>query len=277
MAVLPAIKIQEYYEKYQTKEIFFNKSIRQETGLDTSKVMLKMCGAMFPCVLYSCSMSYAKIVMNLDEEAFNMIQNAKNALTLHFSFLPELQKREIQFFVSCTTRALKSFKINDENDTSYIITLAFYQKPPDDLIEILGRVLESIENFEKRKELRIKLDKKIANEMGFISQKALIEIDSINRPCIITDISASGCGAILMLLKPDLIVNKTIRITYHLQDPKMPNLELIGTVKRYEQFESKKLLYQIGILYDAQSIPYKWKNIINGYIDELEHKIKFNR
>ena len=225
MAILPAVKIQEYYEKYQTKEIFFNKSIRQETGLETSKIMLKMGGTMFPCVLYSCSMSYAKIVMNLDEEAFNMIQNAKNALTLHFSFLTEQQKCDIHFFVGCTTKALKSFKMNNGRDTSYIITLAFYQKPPDDLIEKLGKVLESIENFEKRKELRIKLDKKIANGMGFISQKALIEIDSINRPCIITDISASGCGAILMLLKPDLIVNKTIRITYHLQDPKMPNLQ----------------------------------------------------
>lgn len=277
MAVLSVIKIQEYYEKYQMKEIFFNKSIRQETGLDTSKVMLKMCGTMFPCVLYSCSMSFAKIVMNLDEEAYAMIQNAKNALTLHFSFLPEQGKHDIQFFVSCTTKALKSFKINNGSDTSYIITLAFYQKPPDDLIEILGTVSESIENFEKRKELRIKLDKKVADEIGFISQKALIEIDSINRPCIITDISASGCGAILMLLKPDLIVNKPVRITFHLQDLKMPSLELTGVVKRYEQVESNKLLYLIGILYDLEAIPYKYKNIINNYIDQLEHKIKFNR
>ena len=277
MAILPAVKIQEYYEKYQTKEIFFNKSIRQETGLETSKIMLKMCGTMFPCVLYSCSMSYAKIVMNLDEEAFNMIQNAKNALTLHFSFLLEQQKGDIHFFVGCTTKALKSFKMNNGRDTSYIITLAFYQKPPDDLIEKLGKVLESIENFEKRKELRIKLDKKIAEGIGFISQKALIEIDSINRPCIITDISASGCGVILMLLKPDLIVNKTIRVTFHLQDPKMPNLELVGVVKRYEQVESKKLLYQIGILYDLEAIPYKYKNMINSYIDELEYKSRFNR
>ena len=236
-----------------------------------------MCGTMFPCVLYSCSMSYAKIVMNLDEEAFNMIQNAKNALTLHFSFLLEQQKGDIHFFVGCTTKALKSFKMNNGRDTSYIITLAFYQKPPDDLIEKLGKVLESIENFEKRKELRIKLDKKIAEGIGFISQKALIEIDSINRPCIITDISASGCGAILMLLKPDLIVNKTIRVTFHLQDPKMPNLELVGVVKRYEQVESKKLLYQIGILYDLEAIPYKYKNMINSYIDELEYKSRFNR
>ena len=57
----------------------------------------------------------------------------------------------------------------------------------------------------------------------------------------------------------------------------MPNLILTGVVKRYEQVESKKLLYQIGILYDLESVPYKYKNIINGYIDELEHKIKFNR
>ena len=47
MAILPAVKIQEYYEKYQSKELFFNKSIRQETGLDTSKVMLKMCFRVF--------------------------------------------------------------------------------------------------------------------------------------------------------------------------------------------------------------------------------------
>lgn len=277
MGALSVVKIQEYYEKYQAKEIFFNKSIRQETGLDTSKVMLKMYGTMLPCVLYSCSMSFAKIVMNLDDETYDMIQNAKNALTLHFSFSPDQGNRDIQFFVGCNPAALKSFKVSNGRDTSYIITLDFYQKPPDDLIEILGTVLESIENFEKRKELRIKLDKKVAEEVGFISQKALIEIDSINRPCIITDISASGCGAILMLLKPDLIVNKPVRITFHLQDLKIPNLELNGVVKRYEQVESNKLLYLIGILYDLDAIPYKYKNIINDYIDHLEHKLKFNR
>ena len=57
----------------------------------------------------------------------------------------------------------------------------------------------------------------------------------------------------------------------------MPNLELVGVVKRYEQVESKKLLYQIGILYDLESVPYKYKNMINSYIDELEYKSRFNR
>ena len=28
MAILPAVKIQEYYEKYQSKELFFNKFLK---------------------------------------------------------------------------------------------------------------------------------------------------------------------------------------------------------------------------------------------------------
>ena len=82
MAILPSQKLQELYEQYGTREIAFNKSIRNVTGLDPQKICLKIGSEHLPCVLYSCSMNDAKVIMPLDTEAFEIIKRAKNLVNL---------------------------------------------------------------------------------------------------------------------------------------------------------------------------------------------------
>ena len=273
MATLPSQKLQELYEEYGSKEIAFNKSIRTATGLDTQKVCLKIGGEHLPCILYSCSMNDAKVIMPLDTEAFEMIKRAKNLVNLRFAFCPKNTKAPIIFFVSSIIKGFTSFEL--QHESSYLVSLEFNQRPPDDLIETIGTIFQSIENFERRRELRITLDSNVVNDMEITSVNTYCVVDSIKRPCILKNLSASGCG-IIMMCNPKFLINKKITIAIYLYSRKEPIL-LEGEIKRSEGIEGRHDLYLMGILLNSDEIPYSYKDMINSYIDHLESILKHKR
>jgi hypothetical protein len=273
MAILPSQKLQELYEQYGTREIAFNKSIRNVTGLDPQKICLKIGSEHLPCVLYSCSMNDAKVIMPLDTEAFEIIKRAKNLVNLRFAFFPKTSKTPIIFFVSSIVKGFPSFKLQLES--SYLVSLEFNQRPPDDLIEIMGTIFQSIENFEKRRELRINLDANVVNEMEITSVNTYCLVDSIKRPCILKNLSASGCG-IIMMCNPKFLINKKITVAIYVYNHNEPIL-IDGVIKRSDGIEGRSDLHLMGILLNKDEIPYGYKDMINGYIDHLESLLKHKR
>lgn len=273
MATLPTQKLQDFYKEYGTKEIAFNKSIRNATGLDPQKICVKIGGEHLPCILYSCSMNDAKVIMPLDTEAFEIIKRAKNLVNLRFAFFPKTSKSPIIFFVSSIIKGFTSFKL--QHESSYLVSLEFNQRPPDDLIEIIGTIFQSIENFERRRELRINLDSNVVNDMEITSVNTYCVVDSIKRPCILKNLSASGCG-IIMMCNPKFLINKKITVAIYVYDHNEPIL-IEGEIKRSEGIEGRNDLYLMGVLLNKDEIPFGYKDMINGYIDHLESMLKHKR
>ena len=149
MAVLPNQKLSAFYQEFSDQEIAFNKSILNVTGLEPKMVYIKVRGDQWPCVVYSCSMKSSKIIINLDHNSFEEIKKAKNFVSLRLSFRPKHTKAPINFFIPSIVKGYNTFKLKNQN--SFLMSLEFTQKPPDDLIEIIGRIFESIKNFEKRR------------------------------------------------------------------------------------------------------------------------------
>ena len=230
MASLPTQILNGMFEKYATKEVAFNKSIRSATGLEPKKILLKIRGDQWPCVLYSCSMTSAKIIISLDNEGFDEIKKAKNIVSLKLSFFPRNAKNPVTF-VSSLVKGYNVFKL--QQGSSFLMSLEFSQKPPDDLIEIIGTLFQSIENFEKRKELRINLEQKVVSDMGLASANGIVEIDNIKRPCIIRNVSASGC-AIILVCNPKFLIEKRSLISMHHIDEEEP-IVVEGVIKRSGQ------------------------------------------
>ncbi len=273
MATLPTQKLQNYYENYSTKEIAFNKSIRSVTGLDPQKVCLKISGEQWPCVLYSCSMGSAKIILSLDNAAFDCIKRARNIASLRFSFFPKTAKSAITFFVPATIKGYSVFKL--QHGSSFLVSLEFSQRPPEDLIEVLGRIFESIESFDRRSELRINLDPKVVTDIGLSSANAFVMVDSIKRPCILKNLSASG-GGIIMMCNPKFLVNKPTSLFMHVYDSTEP-IQIDGNIVRYEELQGRSDMFLLGVLFDKEKISYAYKDIINTYIDKLEELMKYRR
>ncbi len=273
MANLPTQKLNGFVEKYKNNEIAFNKSIRIVTGLEPKKVCIKIRGEQWPCVLYSCSMTTAKVIITLDNTGFEEIKKAKNMISLRLSFFPKNQKNPITFFVAAVVKGYNVFKL--QHSSSFLMSLEFTQKPPDDLIEIIGKIFESIENFEKRKELRINLDNKVVEDMGLLSANTHVVIDNIKRPCILKNLSASG-AAVMMVCNPKFLLNKKVSLCVFQRDSAEP-IFLDGQILRSEEIKGRSDIFALGVSYDVEKIPYEYKDIINNYIDKLEEFAKMKR
>ncbi|HOV15412.1 MAG TPA: pilus assembly protein PilZ [Spirochaetota bacterium] len=272
MANLSSQKLNQFYEQFSQKEIAFSKSILQVTGLETRKVFLKIRGEQFPCVVYSCSMKASKIIINLDNVGFEEIKRAKNFVSLRLSFFPKDAKNPVVFFVPSIVRGYNTFNIKSSNTTAFLMSMDFTQKPPDDLIEIIGRILEASENFEKRKSLRIALEGRVIEDMGLHSNKSVAVIDNIKRPCILKNLSAFGC-MVVMQCNLKFILNKKISLEIN---SKELNSQIImeGLTVRAEEVSDRKDIYGIGIQFEEDKIPFEYKEILNSYMDKLEDMMK---
>ncbi len=272
MANFSTQRLTQLYEKFFQKEIAFSKSIIQITGLETKKVFLKIKGEQSPCVVYSCSMRSAKIIINLDNSGFEEIKRAKNYVSLRMSFFPKDAKNPIVFFVPSIVKGYNTFNIKSNDAAAFLMSIEFTQKPPDDLIEILGKILESVENFEKRKSLRIALEGKVIDDMGLHTNKTTALIDDIKRPCILKNLSAFGC-MIVMQCNPRFVLNKKIFLEIPSKENRNP-LSLEGTTMRAEEVSNRKDIHGIGIQFSEDKIPYEYKDMLNNYLDKLEDMMK---
>ncbi|MBR6199833.1 MAG: PilZ domain-containing protein [Spirochaetales bacterium] len=269
MSELSSQKLNEYYDRYKDQELAFNKSIISALGVEPRKICLKIKADPCPCVLYSCSMIGAKIIIHLDNEGFERIKLSNNFVNLRLSFYPKNAKNPLMFFVPAVVKSYRSFELKNDSSTAFLMTLDFTTKPSEDLIEILGKVFEMNENFEKRKALRIDVDEKLAGVIGFATTKAIIEISIVKQHCLLKNISATGVMA-LMACNPPTVLKKKIKIHLVLAGNPPKSLPIEGTIMRCEPVVGNKTIFGLGIMFDPDKIPYEYKTLINNYIDKLE-------
>ncbi len=270
MANFAAHILNKLYSEYNSREIAFNKSTIKFTGLEPKKIFLKISGEQWSCVLYSCSMTVAKILLKMDIKSFEQLKKAKNFVNLRLSFFTSEMKNSIVFFVPCSVKGYKNFLTQDTS--TFLMTLEFTQRPPDDLIEILGKIIKEREDFEKRKDIRILLEGKIVHDIGFSTNKCISVIDNIKRPCIVKNISAGGT-MIILACAPKFILNKPIKLFYITTYSNEPLL-LEGIIKRAEDIEGRKDIFAIVVEYEVDKIPIDYKKLINNYLNKLEEYAK---
>lgn len=267
MPAVASTKISEYYDKYKEQEVYFSKSICEITGLVSEKLKFKVGSYEFHCVLYASSLERIIIILNLTENDMQKVKMARGIATIKFCFFPSTAKSPLSFFISCRIKKINSFKLT--SSSAFIITLDFNQRPPDDFISIIGQIIDNSVKFNNRKEVRIRLDDKIANSLGMGSVKGSAMISETVKPCIFADISTSGC-CIIMADGPEIEDHKAITVQLSVDgNPININAMIIRT----EKINNRPELTRLGILYDKEEIPYIYKNMINNYLDMLE-KIK---
>ena len=169
MPIITSQQINKYYAEYKEQEITFNNQIIQGTGLLTKQVFIKCQENRWPAVIYSSSMSRAKIITTLSAEELQLIKKA-DILYLRFAFRQEDKTDPILFFIPARITGLNPYKVEMPN--FYFISLCYTTRPPDDLIEILSSILETNSNAKRRKDERIVLNPTTEKKLGLESKKA---------------------------------------------------------------------------------------------------------
>lgn len=264
MGITTSQQIARYFNLYQGTEMTFTKEIIAASGLVPRQCFLKCLGEQWGCVIYSSSFQGAKIIANVKGSFYEKLKKANNLVSLRFCFKIPDKADPRTFFVAAKITGFSPYPANPELN---FLTLAFPQRPPDDLIEIMGRLVEASINSAKRRDERIELTVDAMRKLGIASKETAIFIQGVPRRCILRDISFSGVKAIIVGLAKFLIDKEAVvRVT--LEDPN-ESVDVKGKVIRFELVEGRKDLAALAIAFDEHSVPMRLKMRINDYLSQF--------
>ncbi len=264
MEIQSAQQTQRLFEAYKNIEVIFSKDIIKALKLDPRQIYIKSAGSQWPCIINSTSFIQAKIILGTSGGAFQALSKKDPApISLRFSFY-EADGQIFSFFISGKVLEVNPY-INNK-DLS-IITLQYTQRPPDDLILMIGHLLDANENFLKRKEERIPITSESLRKLNIAKKETIITIQNIPRHCILQDISFGGTKVILLGLA-QYLMNKECVLRLEFVDPD-ENIELKGVIVGSAFLQGRKDIFSANIKFDENSISLAYKIRINKYISSM--------
>ena len=260
MGLITGQRIIGFYERYKAIDVTFTKEMIHVTGLVTQQVHLK-CGSDFwPCVIYSSSFLGAKVVINAQSGLIQKLNATNNLVSLRFCFKKPDKDTPVTFFVSSRVSGYAPY--GGSKDVC-LFSLQYTQRPPDDLIEIIGQVLDANVASAKRKDERIILNVDSIRKLNINAKEAAVFIQKVPRRCMLRDISFSG-AKIIMMGVAKFLLNREATLRVDFDDPR-ESFSLSGSFVRFEEVEGRKELVAMGIEFKPP-IPMGYKMRINEYL-----------
>ena len=264
MGILTTQRVATYFERFKDIDVTFTKDMIQVTGLNTEQVHLK-CGSDFwPCVFFATSFQGAKIVANNKSGLLEKLQKANNLISLRLCFKNLDTGSPLTFFVAGRVMGAAPYK--NSNEIS-LLSIQFTQRPPDDLIEIIGRVLDANVNSAKRRDDRITITADSQRKIKLLTKETTAFIQGVPRRCILRDMSFSG-AKVIMLGVARFLVDKETALRFDFDDPRESFL-LKGKFVRSENVEGKKEMIALAMEYSDGFIPMGYKIRVNEYYNSL--------
>ena len=261
MGLVTSQKISGYYERFKDISVTFTKEIIQVTGLLTQQIHLKCGNDFWPCVVYAASFESAKIVVNIKTGLLGKLQSANNLISLRFCFKPSGETNPVTFFIA--GRVLACAPYGTSADVT-MFTIQFSNRPPDDFIEIIGRVLDANINSAKRKDIRIPLNQDNLRKLNILSSESTVFIERVPRRCILRDLSFSG-SKIIMMGVAKFLMEKEAAVRVDFNDPR-EIFTIKGKFVRFEDVEGKKEMLALGLQFDEALVPMGFKIRLNDML-----------
>ncbi len=266
MGVATTQQITRYYDLYRDIEVTFSKEIIKATNLDTRQVYLKCLDSQWPCIIHSTSFLAAKIIIGTKSGAFMQISKDSSTVNLRFCFQTP-DKKPIMFYVTSRVSSILSY---ENSQDLAIVTLNFTQRPPDDLIEIMGLLLEANANSVKRRDEYISINPDSLRKLNILQKELMVYIDNVPRRCILRDISFAGVKVMLMGI-PNFLKDKDASIRIDFDEPR-EIIDLRGVISQVDVIDSSKSIVSASIKYNENSIPISYKIHINSYLAQVRKK-----
>jgi len=262
MSIATSQQLNRYFDTFRSISVTFTKEIIKSTGLQPQNVFIKCLGEQWPCVVYSSSFDEAKVLAPNRPGLMERIAKSNNMVSLRLSFRVSEKSDPVTFFVGGRVSGFSPYA--QSNGTLQFIAIQFTQRPPEDFIEIIGRMLEANVNATRRRADRILLTPDSIRKIGLARKETTVLIDNVPRKCILRDLSFSGSKIIIMGLAK-FLVGKSCQLRIDLEEPR-ETVAINGKVVRYEDVEGRKDLTAIAINYDEATVPLTYKMHLNDYI-----------
>lgn len=263
MGIVTSQQLTRYYELYRDTEVTFSKEVIKTLHMDPRQVYVKCTDSQWPCIINSTSFLGAKIIIGSKGGAYARLSKEKGTVNLRFCF-SQGEKQPISFFVSARVQDIVPYM---ESADLAIVNLTYIQRPPDDLIELIGRLLEANTNALRRRDERIPITEDSMRKLNLSKADSIVFVDNVPRHCIVRDISFSG-AKILLLGVAQFLTNKNIILRLEFDDPH-EIISLPASVVKTDMAQGRKDIIVVCIQYDAAKIPITYKLHINNYLTGL--------
>ncbi|MEI8093225.1 MAG: PilZ domain-containing protein [Spirochaetales bacterium] len=260
MGVTTSQQLQSYFDAYGSVEVTFNKEVTQLLSFLQEKVFLKVAGVDWPCLLYSSSLVGAKIVLTLKPEQISRLEAGSPTCQLRYGFRNPDSPEPVVFFTNVKIKAWNRYNNGAKNDL-YFMTLEFTTRPPEDLIEILGRFLEANVNSQKRRDERITVNEVSIKKLGFTSCNAIVAVEKIDRKCLVRDLSFGGAQVLLPGVAK-FLENRAIVLRLTVEETGQV-LSLAGKILRVETLAGRRDITQSSLQFEDAAVPHQYKVLIN--------------
>ena len=262
MALTTSQQLMKYYDIYRDTEVVFTKEIIKTLNLDPRQIYIKTTEEQWACILSSCSLLGAKVIIGRKSPAFEKVKEG-SAISLRLCFTPP-DTSPITFFINSRVAKITPYMNNGD---LFVIYMEFSQRAPDDLIGMLGTLQEANANALRRKEERIAITPDSKRKLGLTKEETIVYVQNVPRHCILRDLSFSGTKIILVGLKP-FLMKKTVIISFNFEEPN-ENIQMKGTVVRCDEVQGRKDLVVASIAFDENAVPMAYKLRINEYITNV--------
>jgi hypothetical protein len=267
MSIITSQQIVRYFEQYRETDVTFNKQVVLATGLVSRNVYLKVLDRQWSCVVFSSSMTGGRLIINVQESFFTALKQSNNRMTLRWCFKQPDKDEPITFFVPCHAAGFTHYNV--QNADVQMVTVEFTQRPPDDLILVLGTLLEAKCNSQQRKDERIVISQENMKRLGLDSRDGFIMVEGSERKCILRDLSFSGARLIVPgLLQSSMGKQVGLRIP---RGDQAAEMTLRGVVRHVDEVGGRKDILVIGIEYEGDS-PIGYKLLINSFLHTTSRK-----
>ena len=216
-----------------------------------------------PCILYSCSLESARVIAALPPNILENLQDNETNVSLRLSFLKDETPKPVEHNFFIQSRLNSHSKVSKDQPDLYLLNLNYSTRPPDDLIEILGFLLEANVNATKRKEERVLITVDSMKKLHLGSKNCILEIDSIPRKGILRDVSFTGCKVIIQG-NAKFLINKPVIVK--LINDKGEAFHVSGKILRFEEVQGRRDLAAMALHFALEDLPLSYKMMINNYL-----------
>ena len=265
MGLITSQQLSQYFELYKDREITFNRQITEVLRLLPKEVYLKTRGDQLACIVYSCSMSGAKVLASLKAQTLQKIRLAGNSASLRFAFRRNDKPEPLFFFVPGKVTNYSFY--NPEKPDLYFLSIEYTTKPPDDLIEMLGQLFDTTTNFKRRKDERVELNPANIKLIGIDGKEAALVLEKKVRKCLIRDLSFSG-SKVLLFGALSQHVGKPVVLQFSAMKREMI---IPGTIVRFEEVIGRDDIVAFGIKFLEDKTPMSYKLLINNTLRASRH------
>jgi hypothetical protein len=261
MSIITSQQLTRFFELYGKTEVTFNRQVIDATGLIPNNVHLRIADQQWPCIIYSSSMIGARVIAGVKTAFYESLQQVNNHASLRYCFKLAEKADPIPFFVSGKITGYSQY--NPKNPDVQLISMEFTQRPPDDLIQILGVLLEANANAQRRRDERIVLSPENIKKLGLEPKDTFVYVENVPRKCIVRDLSFGG-AKILMTGIAKFLDKKKASLKL-LRADTSEEMQIPGEILRVENVEGRKDIVVIALKY-TEDPPMNYKLMINGYL-----------